>query len=384
MKSFNILMQADGHVGTIDIFGLIGGSFFSDVDARSFREELSALGDMTELDVHIHSPGGEVMEGIAIFNTLKRHPAQVRTFVDGLAGSIASILVFAGEERHMASNAWIMVHAPSGGVHGTADEIERAAKVVQQHEDNLAGIYADNTKLDIEEVKDLFSAGDNWLDAEMALEKGFIDVIDDEVELDVAALTDINQFENVPAMLLDNVNSSVVSQKPDNEEGSAMEITLEMIQEKHPGIVKAIEALVVIPDVAAEVKTAVDAERSRIKDVVSLSRKGTEDLVQELAFDGETTKAEAALKILDKMDALGLESFQQHKDDANEPTIPEDRSLETPDLSTLTPEAQADKMWDENLSDVRSEFIDKEGLVAYLNASRDGRIKMAPQRKEVK
>ena len=374
MKSFNISMQSSGGVGTIDIFGIIGAASFWDdtISAKSFRRNVSHLGKLTRLDVHIHSPGGSILEGLAIFNTLDQHPADVHTFNDGLAGSMASLIMLAGDTRHMASNAWNVVHLPTGVAEGTAEEVKRQAKVIKMHEDNIIQMYADSTKLSINEVTDLLKKEDTWLNAKESLEKGFIDQIGEKIELDVAALTDISQFSNAPAMLLE-VNSPA---DPDTKEGSVMEITLEMVR-KHPDIVKVIQAEVKIPDVKAEVKTAVEAECARIKDVVALSRPGVEDLVLELAFNGSTTKADAALKILDKLDSLGMEAFKSKKAESNDPEVPDkDDKSGSVDFSGMTLEAKAKKMWEDNISKCRDEFMDQDGLLAFMKADGEGRIKI--------
>ena len=74
------------------IYEQIGADFFSEgVSAKDFVREIAAL-KVTQLDVHINSPGGSVFDGQAIYNALRSHPAKVTSYVDGLAASIASVI----------------------------------------------------------------------------------------------------------------------------------------------------------------------------------------------------------------------------------------------------------------------------------------------------
>jgi len=81
----------------IDIDGEITSSEWrdSDTSAAGFRNDLKALGDIDVINLHINSPGGEVFEGIAIYNMLKQHKAYINVYVDGLAASIASVIAMA-------------------------------------------------------------------------------------------------------------------------------------------------------------------------------------------------------------------------------------------------------------------------------------------------
>ena len=75
------------------------------VTARQFAQDIKALGDIKHIDVRIHSPGGDVFEGMAIYNLLKNHPAVVHAHIDGLAASMASVIAMAADVIHMPENA---------------------------------------------------------------------------------------------------------------------------------------------------------------------------------------------------------------------------------------------------------------------------------------
>lgn len=93
----------------ISIYEEIGGWGIS---ARQFAEELTALGQVNHINLHIHSPGGDVFDGIAIYNLLKNHPASKTVYIDGLAASMASVIAMVGDPIIMPENAMMMIHQP--------------------------------------------------------------------------------------------------------------------------------------------------------------------------------------------------------------------------------------------------------------------------------
>src|SRR5689334_15856520 len=85
-------------VAEVLIYDVIGADFFGEgVTAKSVKADLEALGDVSDINVRINSPGGNVWDGIAIFNLLKQHKAQVHVQVDGIAASAASLVAMAGD-----------------------------------------------------------------------------------------------------------------------------------------------------------------------------------------------------------------------------------------------------------------------------------------------
>ena len=91
--------------------------------ARDFKSELEALGDVEEIDMLIHTPGGSVLEGWAIYNLVKNHPAKVSARIGGLAASMGTVIAMAADTVEMPDNAFFMIHNPSGVSMGDADEM---------------------------------------------------------------------------------------------------------------------------------------------------------------------------------------------------------------------------------------------------------------------
>jgi ATP-dependent Clp protease, protease subunit len=143
----------------------------------------------------MNSPGGDVFDGLAIYNTLKRHPANVIVDVDGMALSIASIIAMAGNEIRMAKNAMMMIHDPWTISMGTADDFREQADLMDTVKGNLVTTYADRTGVPESEVSDLMSA-ETWMTAEQAVKAGFADAVTDE--LDIAASFDVKRYRNAP------------------------------------------------------------------------------------------------------------------------------------------------------------------------------------------
>ena len=119
MKTWFTARATDG-IAELSIYDEIGSY---GVPAKAFIDEMKSLGDISELTLRINSPGGSVFDGIAIYNALKRHPAKVIVTVEGLAASIASVILCAGDEVVMPKNALIMIHDlrknEFAGIHGS-------------------------------------------------------------------------------------------------------------------------------------------------------------------------------------------------------------------------------------------------------------------------
>lgn len=141
-----------------------------------------ALVDKTDkeqpLNVHIHSQGGSVYDGLAIYNYLKGLPQQVNTISNGLVASIASIIFLAGnkETRKINKIDNFLIHLPMGFSGGNAKDLEKTAKEMRDIESKLAEIYANETSITKEEALELM-AKDEMLDVNFLKEKGFVNDI---------------------------------------------------------------------------------------------------------------------------------------------------------------------------------------------------------------
>lgn len=114
-------MKASGDkTADIYIYDEIG---YWGVTARQFASSMKALGDLDHINLHIHSPGGDVFDGIAIYNLLNSHTASKTVYIDGLAASMASVIAMVGNPIIMPENAMMMIHYPSHYLMGTHGEL---------------------------------------------------------------------------------------------------------------------------------------------------------------------------------------------------------------------------------------------------------------------
>lgn len=127
-----------------------------------------------DLNVYVNSGGGSVFAGIAIYNMIKRHAEKqkVKVHVDGLAGSIASLLPFAGSEKPVIpSNAFLFVHNPWTSVDGNADQLRKTADDLDQIREGIVNIYMEHVKEGIarEAIVDMMDK-ETWLNGTEAAE----------------------------------------------------------------------------------------------------------------------------------------------------------------------------------------------------------------------
>lgn len=187
------------------IYGDVEGDYWdwwdgyveSDTSADFFRKELARYPDVTEIEIFINSFGGEVFEGTAIYNQLKRHPAHKTVYVDGFACSIASVIAMAGDEVVMPRNTLMMIHNMWMGVFGNAAELRKAADDLDTI--NAAGRQAylmkAGEKLTEEQLIQMMDA-ETWLTAQECVDYGLADRLTDE-DADMEAAANIMQRVNV-------------------------------------------------------------------------------------------------------------------------------------------------------------------------------------------
>lgn len=186
-------IKADAGDGTAEIwiYERIGSDFFGDgIAAKDFVRDLSAI-TADKIALHVNSPGGAVFDGQAIYTALRNHPAEITTYIDGLAASIASVIALAGDRVVMAGNALYMIHDPAGWADGTATELRKYADLLDTVGETLIGVYADRTGKPREEIAAAMTA-ETWYSAADALEFGFVDEV--AAPLAVAASWSIEDF----------------------------------------------------------------------------------------------------------------------------------------------------------------------------------------------
>jgi len=158
----------------VDIYQAIGGGdplFGGGVSAEGVLMALRQNASANVL-VRINSPGGSVTEGFAIYNHLMEHRGKVTTRVDGLAGSMASVLMLAGDERQIAFGGTVMIHNPFGIVEGESRELRGIADMLDRQRAEMVAIYSKRTGLSAARVMKMMDET-TWLGADEALDRGF-------------------------------------------------------------------------------------------------------------------------------------------------------------------------------------------------------------------
>ena len=153
---------------------------------------------MPTIHLHINSPGGSVFDGQAIYTAIKRHPADVISYVDGLAASIASVIALAGNTVVMAENALFMIHDPWGSASGTAADMRLTADILDKVKATIVNAYCAKTGKPADEVEAMMTA-ETWMSAQEAVDEGFADEVSAEIQL--AASFDLSRFKNAPQNL---------------------------------------------------------------------------------------------------------------------------------------------------------------------------------------
>lgn len=145
----------------------------SDVSSYTLSRQLADLGDDVDtINVNINSYGGDVEEGIAIYNALKRHPAQVVTRCDGMAASISSVIFMAGDQRIMYETSMLMIHNASMSAWGTGSQLRKAADDIDKITTQSKAAYLADVNIAEEELCALMDS-ESLLSPSEALEMGF-------------------------------------------------------------------------------------------------------------------------------------------------------------------------------------------------------------------
>jgi ATP-dependent Clp protease protease subunit len=192
------------------LYEVIGDSWIG-TDAASLVKEIKAQKGK-KLNVRINSPGGSVFDGVAIYNALKAHDAEVVVYIDGYAASIASIIALAGTKVIIADNAMMMIHNPWTYASGEAKEMRRIADMLDQVKETLLNTYETKTKKKREKISDDMDA-ETWFTAKEALAYGLADQIGEALQLAACAPEALRIFakaDKIPSTTLTAVSGREV------------------------------------------------------------------------------------------------------------------------------------------------------------------------------
>jgi ATP-dependent Clp protease protease subunit len=213
---------------TLYLYGLIGDKSWNDdaVSPMAFKRDLGAIGSVPTLTLRVNSQGGDVFAGQAIYTMLCNHPAHITGYVDGVAASIASMILMAADRVIMPANATMMVHSPWSVVAGNARELRAQAEKLDRAQDGMLAAYASRAKVSDEELRALLEA-ETWMDAETAVTRGFADEVEPLTRVHACVrpdglwevngqVLDLSGYRQRPEWML-----QAAAETPDTDAGSA-------------------------------------------------------------------------------------------------------------------------------------------------------------------
>lgn len=165
----------------ITIYGDIGESWWSDSTSAVEIEKTLKATSANVININLNSPGGDVFDGIAIYNQLKNHPAKIIINVDGLAASAASIIAMAADELIMNTGSMLMIHEASTWTWGTKLDIRKTLNALEGIDKSLADIYMTRYQGERSEIETMI-ANETWFTANEAVEVGLAHKVNEHIE----------------------------------------------------------------------------------------------------------------------------------------------------------------------------------------------------------
>jgi len=156
----------------LTVYGYVGGYY---MDMRAVNSAISDIqqSGYKQLDFHMHTYGGSVIDGNLIYNFLAGFSGNVDIYIDGIAASMGSIIMLAGKNKpQIAENGFIMIHSPSGYAEGTVADLNSCADLLSMMEKNFRQKLISVTGKSEDDINALFDGTDHWFDADKAIAFG--------------------------------------------------------------------------------------------------------------------------------------------------------------------------------------------------------------------
>ena len=175
------------------------------ISAEEIIQDIDALDDSLTLHIRYNTPGGNIFDGLSIFNAIRRYKGKTISHIDGLAASISSVMALASDEVRIAENATFMIHRPWSIVIGMEEDFLKEADILHQEGDIIAKEYITKSKKSEKEILDLMKAETWYIGGQKAVDAGFADFVEDEDGERKESLKtfDLSVFANVPDELKD-------------------------------------------------------------------------------------------------------------------------------------------------------------------------------------
>lgn len=186
------------------------------VTAGDFVAELRSLGNVA-INLHINSEGGDVFDGLAIYQALKQHSAKVTAYIDALAASAASFIAMAADSIYIAKNASMFIHEAMGAAIGNAADMRKLAELLDDSSENIASIYAERAGGTTSSWREAMKA-ETWYRGQEAVDAGLADELQDDAKV-AAKVTPLRSARAEPPV---RIAARLHNQAGDNSFGALL------------------------------------------------------------------------------------------------------------------------------------------------------------------
>lgn len=174
------IVNKDEDTADLLIYGYITDEkwYDEDVTPKEFKRELDKLKNKKSVNVRINSGGGGVFAGMAIYNMLKTFKGETNGIVDGIAASIASVILQGCKNRIVPKNGLVMIHNPSSVAIGDANAFRKEAEILDKVKDAIIATYTERSSLKENKIKKMMD-DETWMTGEEAVSMGFADKVEE-------------------------------------------------------------------------------------------------------------------------------------------------------------------------------------------------------------
>lgn len=174
---------------------------YEDISPAQMKDFLEYAGNR-ELDIYINSIGGDAYAGFSIYNMLKSYPQKKRVYIEGVAGSISSVIAFVGDEIYMPANSSLMIHNAWAEYIGTAHDFTKVAEYLTRLDNMIVDVYFSKVKENTVSKEQIFEmmTAETWLSGTEASEIFNINLT--QATNVYAMVSNKKRFKNIPKNLL--------------------------------------------------------------------------------------------------------------------------------------------------------------------------------------
>lgn len=208
--------------GHIFIDGIISNDYHLEV-----KRQISALGNVDTLVVHIQSPGGSVYAGYNTYNVLKSSGKKIKAIIEGEAQSMATFISLAADKGQIEIKrpSTYMIHNPSQGLEGDADALSNGVEELRKIEAEMAEAYSSRTKIPLEEIKAMMKK-ETRMNAEEVVQRGFADTIHDQLKAVALGKHMTDNDKNLAEQIISKIEGLFKKFAPSANAPTAMDLAL--------------------------------------------------------------------------------------------------------------------------------------------------------------